>query len=426
MIFDVLSSLIIGVSAVRQVSFYLSVKKRGLIVMQMLLIAALTFIYGLLQGLFVRTAFALFSTVLMLGLCAVSFNEDNYCKAYNALSQGAVSMASIYLADSISEGYPFVRMLIILIVNLLWCLIMFRLRLKVFNVMPLPTGLYKKPLRICIVFYFFLLACTLGADHYLHSLIILNQSFSVMIIVVGAITIVVMLNMFVYSKNDFAKQQQLQSIEAQNHLMKQYVDDYVNYSDKIRIIEHDQRHLLTALTRLLQLGDIKKALDLLAEMTAQNCANSAKVFCNNNLINAILMDASQRCGQLGVAFHATARIPEPVEVEDVDLASLLMNIVNNAIESCERQSDKENVLIDFCIYTSGGCLAVRCENTIDKIPKITGERIASTKEPDGRPHGIGLESIAYITNKYDGDINIQAERSLFSIKVVIQNGLDDT
>mgnify|MGYP007088020046 CR=1 FL=1 len=72
MIFDVLSSLIIGVSAVRQVSFYLSVKKRGLIVMQMLLIAALTFIYGLLQGLFVRTAFALFSTVLMLGLCAVS------------------------------------------------------------------------------------------------------------------------------------------------------------------------------------------------------------------------------------------------------------------------------------------------------------------------------------------------------------------
>lgn len=424
----ILSSLVVGIFAYVQISFYITPKSKTVLIMNMLLASILTFFYFISHSLALRLLFSA-GTVAVLSLVSFpSFYEEKWCKIYNVLEQGIVSTTFIYLAVHLSSLLThgdaktyYIQLALLTAFNLIWCGINFYMRRNTFTLMPMPESAYQQNFLINLLIYAIMLFCALGGDAWLHQFLADSLHFSVFLAVTVLTLEVAVLLLFVYAKETSLREQHMRDIAAQNVLNRKYVDDFNRFRKSMEIFEHDQKHFISAFKQLMEQGKTDSAMHLLKEISGKIAVKTGYYFCENHIINAILLDSAQRCEEMGVNFEAKVRISASIFIGDTDMAALLMNIINNAIECCSGLEDKENALIKANIFTYGDYFSVKCQNSIEKTPLIVNGHIRTTKNNDGLIHGLGLESIRLIARKYHGNMELSADGGLFNVHVTTEN-----
>jgi sensor histidine kinase regulating citrate/malate metabolism len=105
-------------------------------------------------------------------------------------------------------------------------------------------------------------------------------------------------------------------------------------------------------------------------------------------------------------------------VNQLDLAILIGNTMDNAIEACMMCSP-QNRSINFSLRTADSQIFVHVENQFNELPNA---KMETTKE-DKRNHGFGLRKIDYIVQKYNGDlmIDINKDKRIFTLDIMMNN-----
>ena len=101
----------------------------------------------------------------------------------------------------------------------------------------------------------------------------------------------------------------------------------------------------------------------------------------------------------------------------IDVCSIFSNILDNAIEACNKiKNDEKYIKIRGTFVKS--YYVIRCENSkVNKI-KIKNNRIISSKK-DKFIHGIGLKSVKSSLKKYDGELEIEDFEDKFLVQIYI-------
>jgi sensor histidine kinase regulating citrate/malate metabolism len=126
----------------------------------------------------------------------------------------------------------------------------------------------------------------------------------------------------------------------------------------------------------------------------------------------------QKAKSKDIKLQTNINIPDDLIVDEKDIATILGNILDNAIEACEKlDEDKRYIVIN--IGVNKGYLNIYVENSsVGNYNKI-GDKFITTKATNIRSHGIGLSNVRYIVERNDGIININAEDDRFTIKISI-------
>ena len=418
MISYLIHAAIISICAVIQLTFYINPKKKSSFIYFGLFLSFATFLYLIFANTVFHLAFSILYLLLPYIFFGNCFAEKFYCKLYNFCIQAIVSSAIMYLSGELFMQKPIIGILCSLLLNIVWCCLMGFLRKLTFNVMPYPEESYKKALFKCLLSYFGM-HVYMCVDQFLYT-INPHVTLPILFIVILILIVVNILDKFLISNAELRKTERMLQIEANHQLLKQYVVDYVNYEEKIKRMEHDQKHLIQGLKVFLELNDTERALNMLQKMSSELESNSGIIYCSDNFINAILSDASTKCKHKNILFDTSIQLGEAVCVYDNDLIAILMNIINNAIENCEPHPVTNIQMIKLTLFTSKNHMVIKCENTISVAPIILENSIKTTKK-DTIKHGIGLESIKHIAHKYGGMMEITCEDSIFKIKVVMEN-----
>ena len=405
--------------SILKASFYITPRKKWYYIPFWALMIICLLMYGCLQGETQRFCYCICFPAVFGLLTIKFFCEPAFCKLYNVFVQCVLTSAVFCLADGIFEYHGWKWAGMILAFHILWCVAMYSLRKRKFTFMPLDESSYRTGTMVCAVLYLILLVSLSGrvqqwlAEAVRHSapaVISTLVLFGVVLLVIG----------FLHFREEMAYRQILSMINRQNAVMKDYAASLEHYDRLIHILEHDKHHFVEMLRNYLQNGDVELALELLNRKEADQ--DMDKRYCRDSMINAILTDTFRRCEHMGTAFRATVRLPEEVLIDSVDLATLLMNILNNAVECCQKLADcGKKPVIELELYLSGGFFAVRCRNTVETPPNITDGYIVSTKREDGREHGLGIASIRMITEKYGGKLELSCESGYFLIVSVMEN-----
>lgn len=232
------------------------------------------------------------------------------------------------------------------------------------------------------------------------------------------------------------------NIEYQNQLLARQVQEVQNIYMTMRGWRHDYHNHLQSMKAYVKMGQYEK-LDSYLALLEQDLDNVNQLIESGNVnLDAILNSKISFAIKKGIEVNYKASCPAELAVSDVDLCALLGNLIDNAVEACEKLMRQEAVseksacetdvqqkesglmqeeklrtpFIRLYIGVMKKQLYISVTNsTTDKVRKLDYEYI--TKKRGN--HGHGLKRINLVVEKYQGYINRQNEPGVFVTEIML-------
>lgn len=178
---------------------------------------------------------------------------------------------------------------------------------------------------------------------------------------------------------------------------------------------HDLRHHLQLLSGYLENQDYASAMAYLKEYANAAAREEAVSYCANPAVNLILNHYENLAACCAIELNVDARLPEQLFIPTSDVCVLLGNILENAVEGCQRQESGKK-WVQVSLMADDNKLAAAIDNSCGKTRQGRNGRFISTK--NGRK-GIGLSSLSALAKKYDGSAWFEESDGVFKSSVVL-------
>ncbi len=180
---------------------------------------------------------------------------------------------------------------------------------------------------------------------------------------------------------------------------------------------HDYRKQLGALRELVQKGDTETAVDFIDNLTESISVEISEVNVGHPVINAVLNQNYRVAKSKNIAISMSIGDLHGVMMESEDIVTMLGNLLENAINECEKITamGRDAVIgVKFVEKGDGFMLTVR--NPVREQVRIKRNKV-QTEVTEG--HGIGLSNVENVVRKYGGDFAISCDDEEFVAVVMI-------
>ena len=210
-------------------------------------------------------------------------------------------------------------------------------------------------------------------------------------------------------------------LQAERHLMDgrlAALDAYRESGENLRVLRHEVKNQYAYIKLLLENHDYERAEEFFGEMSMRANPTFLHVNSGNRLVDDIVNLELSRATAAGVDVDSRIAVPPELPYEEIDLASLLMNLLDNAIEACARVPAGERC-VRLGILAAQGSLIVSVSNPAAKAPLTAENGSLRTTKSDADLHGYGTAIVKKIAEKYDGVTDFTYEDGVFTAKVML-------
>ncbi|WP_081909967.1 sensor histidine kinase [Candidatus Izimaplasma bacterium HR1] len=204
--------------------------------------------------------------------------------------------------------------------------------------------------------------------------------------------------------------------EYQNKILDKQVEEVQNIYLTMRSWRHDYHNHLQKLKAHIMMDQIKEANQYLNELEIDLDNVNQLVESGNINLDAILNSKLSLAIKNNIDINYTAKVPKTLTISDIDLCVLIGNLIDNAVEACEKIKDNSSKFVRVYIGIFKKQLYISVANSTNEIIKKLDAEYISSKRGN---HGHGLKRINNIVNKYDGFINRQNEPRVFASEVLL-------
>ncbi len=198
---------------------------------------------------------------------------------------------------------------------------------------------------------------------------------------------------------------------------REYYQSLSDFSDKLRILKHDNKYHLTALHKLAASGDLDSVNAYLKTMDLRYEDAQIHTYCTSPVINAFLGSFRERCEAGQVCFSAQVILCPGLD--DYELCVILGNLLENAFEAVQKLpvADRE---ITLSMKQNGSQFGIRVENSFDGKIVQEDETFVSAKTSGG----MGIRSIRAIVARTGGTYDADWDEHMFRAYAVLN--IDNT
>lgn len=181
---------------------------------------------------------------------------------------------------------------------------------------------------------------------------------------------------------------------------------------------HDLRHHLQYLLSCIENGQAERAKQYIAGIRAELEAQQVRRYCENEAVNLILSAFVERAEKTGITMEIQGAVPALLTVSDNDLCVILSNALENAIYACLPFTEENLpcvIRVEFRFQEQIGRLFLQIVNPCRE--EIRFEKgLPVSRRPD---HGIGVQSIRAVVERYGGDCTFLAEKGQFVLRLFL-------
>ncbi|MGN0553691.1 MAG: sensor histidine kinase [Oscillospiraceae bacterium] len=199
--------------------------------------------------------------------------------------------------------------------------------------------------------------------------------------------------------------------EAAEH---EYYAEVGRKYEETRKIRHDINNHLSALGILINEGRTDEAKAYLGEISEELAHRKPPAATGRAVLDALLLSKARTAENEDIKLEITIESDFPESISDFDLCGIFGNILDNALEACEKCDDR---YIRLAVKKQLDMLCIFCENPYSGTVSPDLE----TSKPNKSSHGYGIKRIEQLAAKHGGIVKISADNGIFSISVLLQN-----
>lgn len=233
------------------------------------------------------------------------------------------------------------------------------------------------------------------------------------ILICVAFGLIIMNILVFYLINDIVKRET--KIRENEIILERVKNETKNY-DKQRKREHEFKNHIDFITALVHENKLEEVKNYLKEYNQEVLVNIDLIDTNNATVNSIINSKYLEAREKGIAFVVKVNDLSELKIKDVDIVLILSNMLNNAIEACEKCTNGV-IRLKFMMEQCQTIISV-VNNMVDE-PIVTDNTFLTSKTEDVELHGIGIVNIKETVERYGGSCVIKYDDNTFRFVIFI-------
>lgn len=201
-------------------------------------------------------------------------------------------------------------------------------------------------------------------------------------------------------------------MQMKNELLEQNYSNFQRLYENNRYIYHDFKNHMILLQNYLEYGEYEKARSYLGRIAAPMEQISKCAYSNCKVLDLVINLKGFEASQKDILYQLDIEKEMVFDIDENDIGILLFNLLDNAIEACERVKTKER-WIRIAVKRKNQISIIKIVNSIEKeVFKKDGRYL--TEKKDKEKHGFGMKSVESIVQKYEGDVSWNHTKDTFT------------
>lgn len=244
-----------------------------------------------------------------------------------------------------------------------------------------------------------------------------KSTFYLLLSIFGLITTnVIFYRTFMKSVRDYEISTENRLLKQNIELQKKHSAELKNLYKEIQTMRHDMKNQLLGIRTFVEDKNNGRALNYINSLIEDIDMTKKFVFTNNDMFNAIINNKFSDANSKGIKTTYDIGYEIENQIEDADINILFGNLLDNAIEACEKlEGNKE---INLSIMKKRGYISIQVKNTVAE-PVLQENPGLLTNKADKLNHGMGIRSIKKTVQKYDGIIDFTENGNIFICDILL-------
>jgi len=235
-----------------------------------------------------------------------------------------------------------------------------------------------------------------------------------------AFGLVIMNLMVFYLMRDIITREKLiQNDKIFKERMKSQTNMYRSMSDNFEIQRkriHEYNNQIGCIEGMLINRNVEQALEYVEKISGGLKKEGNAIDTNNVIINAIINSKYKEALDKNIVMVIKVNDLSKCVIADEDIVIILSNLLNNAIEACEKVMEKRIIWLKF--VNEENMMIISVKNTVIEDVEIIDDVLITTKT-NTIEHGLGVKNIKESVEKYKGSYSLQAQDRYFFFSIII-------
>ncbi len=237
------------------------------------------------------------------------------------------------------------------------------------------------------------------------------MSFIWWIVICGVIAIATSVLTYFITK----KQDEKWLFDFQDSILKKQRDEVENVYNTMRGWRHDYHNHMQTLKAYLAMNQIEEIHNYLDHLEEDLDSIDIAIRTGNTSVNAILSSKISIAQKNAINVSCKATVPPDLRISDVHLCAVIGNLMDNAIEACEKVP-AQNRFIRVYIGIFKQQLYISVTNATESTRRKKLSELITSKKGE---HGLGLRRVDKIVAQYDGYVNRKNEPGVFATEIML-------
>lgn len=210
-------------------------------------------------------------------------------------------------------------------------------------------------------------------------------------------------------------QERLRYIEEIRNGENAFFTSLLTKEQEMAELRHDWNNLLQiAMAQSKSSGASDADTGLLEALSRRVDATKLTRYCSNQTINALLNTKINILKENNIPVSISCSLPEKTKIDELDLCSILSNLIDNASEYCITHPSAKNSIAISCKNLSSENIIIQIKNYAQ-----SPQMFIKTTKADTRRHGYGLGIVRNIVSKYNGTFELTNDKNMVVASVLL-------